>query len=90
MFSFLSKSPGGHVIYRRNEEVLQMHLSPPNDICQQMPDFDSCQFIFIRMAYIMTGYCQFVQDLMWHLTSAYIWCTYGQAYADVDQIFSDA
>ena len=30
LFSFLSKSPGSHVIYRRNEEVLQMHLSPPD------------------------------------------------------------
>ena len=42
------------------------------DGCQRMPNFDSCQFIFVRMAYITDRVVSiFVQDLLWHLTSAY-------------------
>ena len=42
------------------------------DGCQRMPNFDSCQFIFVQMAYITDRVVSiFVQDLLWHLTSAY-------------------
>ena len=62
---FLPVSPRGHAIYRRNERsactakfllkttALSFELARwPFDTCQRMPDFDSCQVIFIRMAYI--------------------------------------
>ena len=49
------------------------------DNCQWMSDFDSCQFI-VRKAYITNGLESiFVQDLMWHLTLAYMYRVYGRS-----------
>ena len=43
------------------------------DNCQRMSDFDTCQSILIRMVYITDRLVSiFEQDLMWHLTSAYM------------------
>ena len=47
--------------------------------CQRMSDFDSCQFIFLRMAYLaerLMSIC--ARSNILHLTSAYMKCTGGR------------
>ena len=45
-----------------------------------MSDFDSCQFILIRMAYVTDRPVSiFEKDVMWHLTSAYMQWVYGRS-----------
>ena len=48
------------------------------DNCQRVSDFDSCQFILIRMAYVTDRPVSiFEQAVMWHLTSGYMQWVYG-------------
>ena len=52
------------------------------DNCQRMSDFDSCQSNRTHTDGLHNWKAsQVVQDLLWHLTSAYIKCVYGWAYA---------
>ena len=45
-----------------------------------MSDFESCQFILIQMAYVTDRLVSIIeQDLMGHLTSAYMWWVYGRS-----------
>ena len=50
------------------------------EISQGMSDFDTCQFILIRIVYTTDRLVSiFVQDLMWHMTSAYMYWVYGRS-----------
>ena len=52
------------------------------DNCQRMSDFDSCQSNRTHTGGLHKWKAsQVVQDLLWHLTSAYMKCVYGWAYA---------
>ena len=52
------------------------------DNCQLMSDFDNCQWNRTHTDGLHNWKAsQVVQDLLWHLTSAYMECVYGWAYA---------